>query len=114
MRPRNFLFAALPLMLAAASALQAETPSKTVDYSDLNLQQPKHVALLYRRIESAAGYVCKTLAGPDAEHVIRYRACVAEAVERAVNDVHAPLLSERYATLTGARILSPLLTPLNR
>ena len=113
MRPRNVLFGTLPLMLAA-SALFAETPSKTVDYSDLDLQKPKHVALLYRRIESAAGYVCRPLVGSDAEHVIRFRKCVDEAVERAVNDVHQPLLSERYATLTGARILSPLLTPLNR
>src|SRR5689334_21518078 len=86
MRPRNVLFGALPLMLAA-SALYAETPSKTVDYSDLNLQKPKHVAMLYRRIELAAGHVCKPLAGRDAEHVILFRKCVDESVERAVNDV---------------------------
>ncbi len=45
---------------------------------------------------------------------MRFRKCVDSAVERAVDDVHAPQLSERYALLTGARILSPLLTPLNR
>ncbi len=53
MRPRSFFVRALPLMLAAG-ALQADTPSKAVDYSDLDLQKPQHVVLLYRRIEAAA------------------------------------------------------------
>lgn len=99
---------------AKTAVVDAPSLTRTVDFSDLNLQRPRDVSLLYRRISNAAAVVCKPLAGRDMPRALHYRKCVNEAIEHAIADVHEPLLSEHYATLSGERILSPLLTPLNR
>jgi UrcA family protein len=122
MRPHTVVVRIVPLALAACSlqvdarptVVDAEVLSKSIDYSDLDLQAPRQAAVLYRRIELAASYVCRPLMGRDVQRSIRFRKCVDEAIERAVGDVHAPLLSERYAILTSPRIVSPLPAPLNR
>jgi len=122
MRPRTTSIATVATILAVC-ALRADagTPvidtsslTKTVDYSDLDLHQPKHVAALYRRIANAATVVCKPLAARDMPRSLHYRKCLNDSIEHAIDDVHEPLLSEHYANLSGPRILSPLLTPLNR
>jgi len=87
------------------------SPSTTVSFRDLDLQRPGDVARLYRRLNAAADLVC----GPRAFDVFyytlpKYRACVADAVQKAVAHINQPALSaysrlqlEQSASLLVAR-----------
>jgi UrcA family protein len=79
----------------------ASTPSAgedvgriTVRFDDLNLEQPAGVAALYRRLRHAAEHVCGEPQRPGSAIISPYwRACVAQAVERAVVTVDRPALT---------------------
>ena len=66
----------------------------TVRFDDLNLEQPRGVAALYRRLRLAAQQACGEPQRPG-EAIISpaWRACVAQAVERAVVTVDRPALT---------------------
>lgn len=71
--------------------------SETVRYDDLRLISNVGAAVLYGRLKGAAERVC---GGPMESSQIaqqkRYRACVDEALAKAVADVNHPVLSQFY------------------
>jgi UrcA family protein len=88
-------------------------PGKAINYADLNLSRAADVAVLYHRIEGAANLVCDLYASRDLARNLRFRHCTAEAIDRAVADVHAPLLTQRHAALTGRQTVPPQAMRLN-
>jgi UrcA family protein len=116
-KPRIWINAAVLLLGAAWQyGAFASTPPAgedvrriTVRFDDLNLEQPRGVAALYRRVRHAAEQVCGEPQRPG-EAIISadWRACVAQAVERAVVAVDRPALTayHREHTTTGHGILT--------
>jgi UrcA family protein len=113
----TFLALALTLCAQQSDCLAATTgdnlPTRAVNYADLNLKRPADAALLYRRIEGAAALVCDDYASRDLARNVRFRKCVSSAIGKAITDVHAPLLSERYAGRPHPQILAPQAVRLN-
>jgi UrcA family protein len=109
---------ALTLCTLQANCLAAATgdavPVRAVRYADLDLSRPADVALLYRRIQSAAALVCDSTGSRELARLVRSRKCMTSAVERAVADVHAPLLTQHYVALASRQILAPQAARLNR
>lgn len=96
-----------------AAAPGDDVPTRSVKYADLNLKRPADAALLYRRIEGAAALVCEPYASRDLARNMRFRQCRSGAIQKAIAEVHAPLLSARYATLAKSQILAPPAARLN-
>jgi UrcA family protein len=104
---KNFVapFAAL-LLLAGQSAVGHADPAAPdavkVSYADLDLRDPAGAERLYKRLDQTARQVCgsPTLAN-SAIIAPGYKACVVEAVERAVAEVDSPLLSAYHAARIG-------------
>lgn len=67
----------------------AEGYHQEVNYSDLNLDQPGDVAVLYKRIQGAARTVCKldTATTWDGSLMTHYIQCIQAAVDKAVHGV---------------------------
>jgi UrcA family protein len=90
---------------AARSAHAAEAlddpPSQAVRIDGSELSSGAGVARVYGRLELAADYVCRSFDSREPERHGRYRHCVAEALERAVRDVHDARLSAYYQAKTG-------------
>lgn len=97
----------------ATPAVTDDVLAKQINYADLNLTRATDVALLYRRIEGAASLVCDVYSSRDLARNLRYRHCMADAIDRAVVDVHAPLLTQRHAAVTGRQIVPPQAMRLN-
>lgn len=75
-------------------------PSVRVAYSDLDLSKDVGVDALYTRLRHAAGHVCGDRVDiRDLKGVQMERACVARALDTAVESVHSPRLTARH---TGA------------
>jgi UrcA family protein len=101
-KPRIWINAAVLLLAGAwqygafASTPQSSEDVRriTVHFDDLNLEQPRGLAALYRRVRLAAEQVCGEPQRPG-EAIISadWRACVAQAVERAVVAVDRPALT---------------------
>jgi UrcA family protein len=99
------LFAAALTLAAFAAVVPAkasnvsggDVPSLDVTYSDLNLANRGGAETLLRRIRSAASVVCggdpRNGAFRDVRISRQYRACVRTAVDGAVRQVNAPLLT---------------------
>lgn len=83
---------------AVASAGNATNglPQRTVQYSDLNLASPSGVVALYQRIRTAARAVCEPLVFSDLQWHAEGQRCTHEAIQRAVYEVNAPLLTGYY------------------
>jgi UrcA family protein len=82
------LHAISPAAIAAQRA--ADVPRAVVRFADLDLTRPAGAQELYRRIQKAARVVCAAYGS------IGYdRSCADHAVERAVAEVDAPLLTAR-------------------
>ena len=75
--------------------------SQVVAYGDLNLANPKGAQQLYQRIASAAQAVCDGGDSRSLERISHDRACVAQAIEHAVNAVGRPELTAVYQARTG-------------
>ncbi|MBX5461590.1 MAG: UrcA family protein [Steroidobacteraceae bacterium] len=88
--------------LAGANDVDADVPRAYVSYADLDLSTEEGATRLYHRIVRAAETVCPK------SHALNLRAasmtqqCIADAVERAVNEVNSPQLA-RLATTNGKR-----------
>jgi UrcA family protein len=78
-------------------------PSQVVRYDDLNLAQPRGVAILYARIHAAAEMVCGQAQRIGSRLVSNaWKVCVAEAVDQAVAKVDRPALTAYHRARTGA------------
>jgi UrcA family protein len=85
---------------AQASDASDTTPHKVVSFKDLNLNSPEGVAVLYKRIKSAAYDVCGT---PDRYDLSQFKTeiCVRDAVSRAIVQVNNPMLTSLHESKTG-------------
>jgi UrcA family protein len=104
------LLAAVGVSSVALADTAVNVKSETVRYDDLRLISPVGASVLYARLRSAAERVCggPALPGQIAEQH-RYRACVDEALAKAVTDVNHPVLNQ-YAAL---RRSTPAAAPTN-
>ncbi|HEY5412217.1 MAG TPA: UrcA family protein [Caulobacteraceae bacterium] len=94
---------ALPALAAAQSAVHeivvqgraagTEVRSEKVAFSDLNLDHPAGAKTLLSRLHGAAERVCGISAGRTDRD---YKSCVDTALNRAVDEVGAPLLSSLH------------------
>jgi UrcA family protein len=86
------------LVLASSSFAggAADAPSVRVSYSDLDLTKDAGVDRLYARLRRASGSVCGTSDIRDLHNTSRQRACVARALDGAVEAVHSAKLSARH------------------
>jgi UrcA family protein len=80
---------------------QSEVRSKIVNYADLNLQRHEGVAVLYRRIQVAADFVCTEGDNRTLQVVLRVRNCVSDATTRAVTQTGMPALAALHAQHTA-------------
>ena len=91
---------------AARSARAAEVlddpPSQAVRIDGSELSSGAGIARVYGRLAQAADYVCHSFDSRELERQARYRRCVAEAIERAVRDVHDGRLTAYPQVKTGA------------
>ena len=80
-------------------------PSKTVSYADLNVKNSAGVETLYKRIKKAAYEVCQI---PTGTHQIKieseFKACKADAIDRAVQQTNLPTLTALHQSKTGRNV----------
>ena len=92
---KTILFVAVAMPLAGgalANDKAADVPSVVVRYNDLNLQTQAGAQSLHRRLKAAARSVCPDEFSRDLLTAQEGRACVAQAVDRAVTAVDRPML----------------------
>ena len=91
-------FACLSLSPAAKADDAQYLPQLDVFYGDLNLASPSGAKVALRRIKYAASAVCGS--APDTMLDLTaydlYKDCVLEAVDEAVEQLHAPLVTTLY------------------
>ena len=107
-RYKLVLFAALVTAAAgnafagSASPYSTEPLSVRVRYDDLDLSTQQGSKALYERISVAARKVC---APPDDIRQLKAMSlslqCMANAIDKAVSDVHSPQLAAVHASHTG-------------
>lgn len=85
---------------AQAGEPDPAVPHKVVSLRDLNLNSPQGVAVLYRRINSAAQEVCADPYRYDLSE-LKLQSCVKDAVSRAIAQVNNPMLTSLYQAKTG-------------
>jgi UrcA family protein len=92
------------MLVDAAQASDAfdTTPHKVVSFKDLNLNSPEGVAVLYKRIKSAASDVCANPYRYDLSQ-LKLQICIKDAVSRAIAQVNNPMLTSLYESKTGKR-----------
>jgi UrcA family protein len=82
-----------PVEFVRAAAPDADAPSLTLQYRSTDLDTPHGIAILYRRIRSAASSVCGVYDRALLEEKARWDECVDQAVARAVAAVHSETLT---------------------
>lgn len=92
-------FAAAAAALAVASPLAAEARdlSRTVSYTDLDLQNERDAQVLHARIVEAAKKVCTNEGVLGVAGVQLRRACLEQAIDRAVAEAGLESLSRVHA-----------------
>ena len=85
---------------ALAGSVDADLPSVSVKYGDLNVQTRAGAAVLHRRLTAAARSVCPDIHERDLRAASIARACVDQAVDRAVAAIGQPQLAQLHASLT--------------
>ena len=93
--------------LAAAPSNYVRT--EVVRFADLDLTRATGAQQLYRRIQQAARDVCERnrLSDSGSARIASYRLCLSGAIERAVDEVGAPLLTEHHQAQLHPEILQP-------
>jgi UrcA family protein len=90
---------------AHADESVAEVPTRTVHYSDLNIDTQAGAEVLYKRIRGAAEHVCGDVSYSELAKAAAARACIDRAVGASVRAVNNPRLTDVYNAHTGvARI----------
>jgi UrcA family protein len=84
-----------------AMALNTYQPLQTVvRFDDLNLRQPRGIAILYRRLQAAAHRVCELPGQPDPVLMRQPDQCVTGAMARAITRVNRPALTSYYNSMS--------------
>jgi UrcA family protein len=98
---------ALCALSVSAQAADPDVPTKTVRFTDLNIQTPEGAKVLYNRIRVAAREVCEISVGSDPILIGATRGCIDTAIDNAVKKVNAPYLTAlRFGTGTAVRVAS--------
>ncbi len=105
----SVLAAASPFAMADASDdvkdASVNVKSEVVHYDDVRLISAVGAAVLYGRLHAAAERACG--GAPDSPHLSakqRYRACVNDALKKAVAEVNNPVLTQYYESKRGANV----------
>src|SRR5258708_5755211 len=92
---------------ALSTSVQAEdVASKTVRFSDLDITKSDGAKALYSRIRAAAQDVCGLSTGTDPIQRMATKGCIDKAVDKAVKEVNAPLLTQLRFGTTDVRLAS--------
>ena len=95
------------LCSALSTSVQAEdAPSKTVRFHDLDITKSEGAKVLYSRIRAAARDVCEVSTGGDPILRPAMKACIEKAIDKAVKDVNAPLLTNLRFGSTSVQLAS--------
>ena len=93
------------LCTALSTSVEAEdVPTKTVRFSDLDITKSDGAKVLYSRIRAAARDVCELSTGADPIMRAAIKACIDKAVDKAVKDVNAPMLTYLRFGSTDVRL----------
>jgi UrcA family protein len=84
-----------------AHADEADAPTRTVRYADLNLNTPAGVSALYQRIRYAAEAVCDGAKWRGLAEATAAKACVDHAVSVSVHSVNNANLTKEYEAHLG-------------
>jgi UrcA family protein len=87
---------------AHAGALTGNPPSQVVRVYGFELSSDVGIARVHERLKQAAREVCDSFDSRDPERQMRYRRCVADALERAVRDIHDGRLTAYHRSKAGA------------
>jgi UrcA family protein len=85
----------------AVHADELNAPARTVHYSDLNLNTPAGISVLYKRIRNAAEQVCGDVNSRRLEEAAAAKACVRHAVYTSVRSVNNVKLTNEYNAHVG-------------
>jgi UrcA family protein len=85
----------------AQAAVPGEPRQMVVQFADLDVSRTAGIAILYRRIASAAREACQPLSERDLSQVIGWHLCIDHAIARAVGDLGIPALTGYYLAKTG-------------
>ncbi len=89
----------------AEAATPSDVPAEAVRYTQPDAANTRDVAILYDRIDAAAGRVCGQRLAPGSAFVSRpWRQCVQSAMRTAVGDINTPALTI-YAAAHGVVLL---------
>ena len=95
------------LCSALSTTAEAEDlPSKVVKFYDLNITTPDGAKVLYKRIRAAARDVCEVSTDTDPIMRVAVKVCIDKAVDKAVRDVNAPMLSNLRFGSSDVRLAS--------
>lgn len=112
------LIGTLALYAVAANAFASEAsdalPQEIVRFGDLDLTRPAGAQELYSRITRAARDVCQIDTFGGSFVVVANRLCTDRAIARAVEEIDAPLLTERHQQKSHQDILKVQQVGLNR
>jgi UrcA family protein len=87
------------LCVNAEAGAPSDVPTEAVRYSDLRAANAHDVAVLYRRIDAAAGRVCGQRLPPGSPFVSpSWQRCVQNALRHAVVEINAPAVTAYAAT----------------
>lgn len=82
--------------LSTTTSAGGEVNQYTVRYADLDVAKIAGASALYSRINHAAQKVCQPLESRELGIAAKYRACMQQAVDKAVADVDSPVLSQYH------------------
>jgi UrcA family protein len=95
------------LCSAVSTTAEAEdVPHKTVKFNDLDITKPEGAKVLYKRIRAAARQVCEVSTGTDPIMGLATKGCIEKAIDRAVRDVNAPMLTNLRFGSSDVRLAS--------
>ncbi len=84
---------------AQVAATDADIPSVTVRYDDLNLGSQEGSRVLYQRLEAAATQVCPKVGyATELRQNEDARGCIRASIERAVKEIKSPRFAEVAAS----------------
>jgi UrcA family protein len=89
---------------ALAGSVLAAAPDprqQVVNFADLDVSRPQGIAILYRRIESAAREVCGSVSERELSQAIRWHVCLDQAITRAVSGISIPALTSYHMVKAG-------------
>jgi UrcA family protein len=99
------VFVGLTIVASPSRANGVQT--EAVSYKDLDLAWTEGAAVLYGRINAAAGNVCNSDGSHELREITEARACMDKAIADAVTQVNRPMLTHYYLAKIGKTAPAP-------